>query len=165
MSRLIQTSSLNTVRWAGFIGSSLLGAALFTSVSFAASDVVPSHKVYFTAQAQHGVPGLKPATEFDCSDQVYTVVEASNYPKQDHEVIVTWTDPSGRERERTNYSFVPRAKQTRVWSWLRLHRGAGAAIMSVFDSTAGLDDFVGQWTVAVAVNGRLLQKEKFEVLC
>ncbi len=139
---------------------------MFTSVSFAASDVAsPSHKIYFTASAEHGVPGVEPANQFDCNDQVYTVVEASNYPKKDYEVIVTWTDPSGRERERTNYSFVPRQELTRVWSWLRLHRGAGAAIMSVFDSTAGLEGFVGEWTVAVAVNGKVLQKQSFEVLC
>jgi len=135
-------------------------------VSAAASDVSPpSHKIYFTADARGSVPGTDAAKKFTCNDQVFTVLEASHYPKDDYDVVVTWTDPAGRERERTNYQFVPRAKTTRVWSWLRLHRGAGAAVMSVFDSSAGLAGFVGEWTVQVAVNGKLLEKNTFEVLC
>lgn len=145
---------------------SFFGAALLTSVGAAASDVsAPSHKVYFTAEERGKIPGTTAAKQFTCSDQVFTVLEASNYAKGDYDVIVTWTDPAGRERERTKYQFHPRAETTRVWSWLKLHRGAGAVVMSIFDSSAGLDGFVGEWTVQVAVNGKLLEKNTFEVLC
>ena len=61
--------------------------------------------VYVTAKQQESVPLNEPNDSFDCSDTIYTVVEAHNIQKDKHLLEVLWFDPNNKLQERTRYEF------------------------------------------------------------
>lgn len=103
--------------------------------------------------------------QFDCSDKIYTVVELGKFPKGKHQVSVRWIDPHDETRENTRYQFHVHGEQTRIWAWLSLSRGVGAGMLQWIDPSAGLEDFIGPWTVHVMIDGKRLGGGKFEVSC
>ena len=121
---------------------------------------------FYVTDSQNGrSPSQEARNSFSCEDQVFTVIRASEKSDKALKVVVTWTDPLGKERERSNFRFMPREGGSRTWSWLKLHRGAGATVMSMFDSAAGLSEFIGQWTVEIAMDGKHKKTLHFDVLC
>ncbi len=142
-------------------------AAAFVCIGIAIDPVAaaPPARIYFTATETNGVPKNEPTVEFSCSDKIYTVVEFQNLSREPHEIEVIWRDPNGKTREHTRYPFVSVGETDRVWAWLRLHRPTGANILSVIDSTAGMKEFIGEWSVKVILDSRLVGKNRFNVLC
>jgi len=140
-------------------------AAAFICISIGPAAAAPLARIYFTATESNGVPNDEGAVEFSCSDTIYTVVEFQNLSRERHEIEVIWRDPNGKTREHTRYPFVAFRETERVWAWLRLHRPTGANVLSVIDSAAGMQEFIGEWSVKVVVDNRLVGKDRFNVLC
>ena len=124
-----------------------------------------SSKVYFTLGDQHEFPLTVQKQSFDCSDKIFTVVELSDLPKATYHLAIVWSDPSDIERERTEYPFTVSAEKTRLWSWLSLSRAQGAAMIQWINPAAGLEEFVGPWTVEVRIDNRQIATKNFEVIC
>jgi len=126
---------------------------------------IKNDTVYFTLANDFGQPKTTPKEIFDCSDKIYTVVELGNYPYKKHHLSVRWKNPSGGTQEHTQYDFNVRQKDTRIWAWLTLSRAAGAGMLQFVNPSAGLDEFLGIWTVEVKVDNKLIDTGTFEVSC
>ena len=124
-----------------------------------------THKVYLTAKEKNGIPDTKPETEFTCSDKIYAILEISGLSKDKHQLEAVWTDPQGKKRERTKVPLYVSQDQARSWVWLRLHRPTGASVVTAFDPTYGMDDFIGEWTISIFIDKKRLTKKRFSVIC
>lgn len=124
-----------------------------------------SHKVYFSLTDEFGGPQKEAKERFDCSDQIYTVAELSNYPKGEYQLTVIWNDPNDSVREKTSYPFNVNNTETRIWAWLTLSRATGAGLIQWIDPAAGLESFIGIWNIEVLINGKRISKQTFDVSC
>jgi hypothetical protein len=148
-----------------FTMACLCAYGLLVSASIAAEQKKPSSEVYFTVGDQYEYPLTEQRTSFGCSDKIFTVIELEYLPKSKYDLAIVWIDPSKTERERTEYPFDVIADQTRLWSWLRLVPAKGAAMIQWINPAAGLEEFVGPWTVEVRINNQKIASKNFEVIC
>lgn len=129
----------------------------------------PSLNVFLTLGDKHGFPLAEAKEVFDCSDQIFSVVKLHHYEAGDYALTIDWIDPSGDQRERTEYPFKvgdPHIDpNTRLWSWLRLKRGAGAGLFQWVDPTAGLGNLIGIWELRISIDGKHVNTTEFEVSC
>ena len=102
---------------------------------------------------------------FSCSDRIYAMVTIEDLPKGSQVVVFDWVDPSGRQREHTVHRFRHSGHRQQMWAWLTLHPPRGAIAVRLFNPSFGMQEFIGKWTVKVSLNGKLLGKAEFEVLC
>ena len=143
-------------------------AFLFFSLSQATEQNTqpsPTHLVYNTLVDDIGFPSKQVKQSFDCSDKIYTVVELQNHALGKHELSIKWIDPVGELREHTKYPFHVVKQDTRLWAWLNLYRATGAGLLQWIDPAAGLEEFIGAWTIEVRVDNKRLTKQSFEVIC
>ena len=143
-------------------------AFILPGSSIAESDPTPndtSHKIYNTLIDELGFPSKQAKQSFDCSDKIYTVVELRNYAPGKHELSIKWIDPAGDLREHTQYPFHVVKQDTRLWAWLNLYRATGAGLLQWIDPAAGLEEFIGSWTIEVRIDNKRLTKQNFEVIC
>lgn len=134
----------------------------------AAEDVQseqPSKHIYFSLADELGFPIPEGRDAFDCTDKIYTVVELENFPMGRHELSILWIDPAETSREHTKYAFHVRQKETRLWAWLRLSRATGAGMLQWLNPAAGLEEFIGPWTVEIRIDNKKIATEKFQVSC
>ena len=126
-----------------------------------------SHKVYFSLADEFNGPRKEAEAKqrFDCSDQIYAVAELSNYPKGKYQLTVVWKDPNDSVREKTSYPFNVHGAETRIWAWLTLSRASGAGLIQWIDPAAGLESFIGTWTIEVLINGKRISKQTIDVSC
>lgn len=123
------------------------------------------HNVYLTATESDGIPLQQPATEFSCSDKIYAVIELSGLSREKHKLDAVWRDPQGKDREFTEYEFQTSNDSERIWVWLKLHRPAEAALVSFINPSAGMDEFIGNWELHLAIDNEPLETKSFSVLC
>jgi len=102
---------------------------------------------------------------FDCSDVIYLFVESASTNALAAELKAVWTDPAGKDRVTARREFQRGEGGYWSWSGLQLNRPAGASIMRLVDPAAGMDAFIGEWTVRVVVNDRNITTLTFDVLC
>jgi hypothetical protein len=124
-----------------------------------------SHNVYFSLADEFNGPKTQAKERFDCSDQIYTVAELSNYPKGKYQLTVVWKDPNDSVREKTSYPFNVHSTETRIWAWLTLSRATGAGLIQWIDPAAGLESFIGLWTIEVLINDKRISKQNVDVSC
>ena len=122
-------------------------------------------KVYLALGDKHDRPLSFQKEAFDCSEKIFAVAELQKFPQGKHEFSVRWIDPAETTREHTRYPFHVNNESTRLWSWLSLKRGAGAGMLQWLDPSAGLEEFIGPWTVEVSVDGKRLARMTMEVNC
>lgn len=140
--------------------------SLILALAFSESAVSSSHhSVYLTAAESDGIPVAQPATEFSCSDKIFAVIELSGLSREKHKLDAVWRDPHGKDREFTEYEFQTHAEQERIWVWLKLHRPAEAALVSFLNPSAGMDEFIGQWELRLAIDNKPLETKNFNILC
>ena len=126
----------------------------------------PSATLEFNLADKHGAPNKQALSKFDCLDKIYAVTDVKNMPKGKHAIEYRWMNPHGETQETTRYNFhVKEAAVTNLWSWLKLSRGKGAGLFQWLDPSTGLEEFIGEWTVELFVNGKELQRASFEVNC
>ena len=111
-------------------------------------------------------PNSNPAqTQFSCEDSIYLAIKFANQEPKLQQIKVVWTDPNNTEREFNDFPFFVSDKESLAWASLKLHRSVGAGLLQWVNPAAGMEEFIGTWTVKVNV-GDLLNKElNFEVLC
>ena len=124
-----------------------------------------SHKIYNSLIDEIGFPSTQAKQNFDCSDKIYTVVELQNYALGKHQLSIKWIDPAGELREHTKYPFHVIKQDTRLWAWLNLYRATGAGLIQWIDPAAGLEEFIGPWTIEVRIDNQRLSKQHFDVIC
>jgi len=131
------------------------------------SELISAHKIYFSLADEHGFPNITPMHEFDCTDKIYTVLELKHYSVDRYELSILWIDPAGTSREHTKYPFNVRdiKNTTRLWAWLSMTRATGAGLLQWLDPSAGLEEFIGPWTVEVRINNKKVETKQFEVSC
>ena len=102
---------------------------------------------------------------FSWSFDIYTMVSFSYLRETTHTLIVDWIDPSGRQREHTVHNFRYFGNPASIWAWLTLHPPRGAIALRLFNPSVGMREFIGTWTVRVAIDNQSLGRATFEVLC
>ena len=143
----------------------IIASALVLGSAIAAEPGKVSSNIYFALGDQYDFPSKKERSHFDCSDKIFTVVELNNLPKTKYDLAIVWRDPSDTERERTEYPFKVNQDQTRLWSWLSLSASQGAAMVQWINPAAGLEEFVGPWSVEIRINNKKIATKHFEVVC
>jgi hypothetical protein len=130
-----------------------------------AVTIQPSLLVYFSLADENGFPKKEPNLEFDCTDKIFTVLELTNYPVNRYELSILWIDPTGTSREHTKYPFNVRDRKntTRLWAWLSLSRATGAGLLQWLDPSAGLEEFIGPWSVEVRINNKKVETKRLDV--
>lgn len=124
-----------------------------------------SSKIYFALGNKYELPLKEERNYFSCSDKIFTVIELNNLPRTQYDLAIVWKDPSNNERERTEHTFTVARDETRLWSWLSLSPSEGAAMIQWINPAAGLEEFVGPWTVDILINNRKISSKSFEVIC
>ena len=124
-----------------------------------------SKRIYFSLADELGFPIPEGREAFECTDKIYTVVELENFPMGRHELSILWIDPAETSREHTKYAFHVRQKETRLWAWLRLSRATGAGMLQWLNPAAGLEEFIGPWTVEVRIDNKKIATKNFQVSC
>lgn len=130
-----------------------------------ADNDTPQSTVYFALADEFNAPLKESTTDFDCTDKIFTVVELNDYPQGKHQLSVRWLDPTDGQREHTKYEFHVNQQEVRLWAWLSLSRAQGAGMLTWINPAAGLEEFVGPWTVEVRVDNKKISDGVFEVSC
>ena len=151
------------MRLGSSLGKVAVACALLTT--FATATAASQYRIHLTAEHTNGTPTGAPSTQFDCSDTVYAVVQASAVEHGKHLLEAVWTDPRDEQREHTRYPFQVRQELTVMWVWLRLHRPGHAAITGMFNPSSGMNEFIGEWSVKFYIDGKSVDKKQFDVLC
>jgi len=104
-------------------------------------------------------------TSFSCDDQIYLTIKFANHQPKLHQINISWKDPNDQERESNSFPFFVTQKESVAWASLKLHRSAGAGMLQWINPAAGMEEFIGQWTVDVKVGSILNETHEFEILC
>lgn len=144
-----------------------LSLALLIALPGARADSKQGYKVYLTNKEENGVPLDKPAEQFSCNDKIYGVLEINRPGAGDgnHTLYATWRNPAGEDQEHTKYPFQLIGGSARLWVWLKLHRSTEAAVVQFLNPSAGMDEFIGKWEIQLYIDGKLISKRQFDVLC
>ena len=102
---------------------------------------------------------------FNCDDQIYLTIKFANHQPKLHQINISWKDPNGTERENNSFPFFVTEKESLAWASLKLHRSVGAGMLQWINPAAGMEEFIGTWSVDVKVQGLLNKTLNFEVLC
>ncbi len=102
---------------------------------------------------------------FNCDDQIFLNIKFANHQPKLHQINIDWIDPNGTEREKNSFPFFVTEKESLAWASLKLHRSVGAGMLQWVNPAAGMEEFIGEWTVNVTVSDLLTQQLSFEVLC
>ena len=104
-------------------------------------------------------------TSFACDDQIYLTIKFANHQPKLHQINISWKDPNDQERENNSFPFFVTQKESVAWASLKLHRSVGAGMLQWVNPAAGMEEFIGQWTVNVKVGSLVNETKEFEVLC
>ena len=104
-------------------------------------------------------------TVFSCDDQIYLTIKFANHQPKLHQINISWKDPHGEERENNSFPFFVTQNESLAWASLKLHRSVGAGMLQLINPAAGMEEFIGEWTVEVKVGSIIDEKQKFEILC
>ena len=126
--------------------------AMATNVSVLVTDTWDNHR-----------QGVLETTLLDCRRQIFAVISLTNVPKGTHTLVVEWTDPNGRRRERNAQQIWDSTRE--VVTWLKLHPATGSGVLRVFNPAIGMTAFIGTWNVAISLDGAAIQRTEFEVVC
>ena len=126
--------------------------AMATNVSVLVTDTVDKRR-----------QGILETTFLDCRRQIFAVISLTNVPKGTHTLVVEWTDPNGRRRERNAQKILDSTRE--VVTWLKLHPATGSGVLRVFNPAVGMTAFIGTWNVVISLDGATMQRAEFEVVC
>ena len=126
--------------------------AMATNVSVLVTDTVDKRR-----------QGILETTFLDCRRQIFAVISLTDVPKGTHTLVVDWTDPNGRRRERNIQKILDSTRE--VVTWLKLHPATGSGVLRVFNPAIGMTAFIGIWNIAISVDGAAIQRTEFKVLC
>ncbi len=102
---------------------------------------------------------------FDCDQKIYAVLHFHHFPKKLYQIEVNWIDPYDKKRETTKIPFYVSGLDNYSWSSLALHRSVGAGMLQWINPAAGMEEFIGKWSLEVMLDGKTNQRIEFEVVC
>ena len=126
--------------------------AMATNVSVLVTDTLDNRR-----------QGAPETTFLDCRRQIFAVISLTNVPKGTHTLVVEWTDPNGRRRERNVQKILDSTRE--VVTWLKLHPATGSGVLRVFNPAVGMTAFIGTWNIVISLDGATMQRAEFEVVC
>ena len=126
--------------------------AMATNVSVLVTDTLDNRR-----------QGALETTFLDCRRQIFAVISLTNVPKGTHTLVVEWTDPNGRRRERNVQKILDSTRE--VVTWLKLHPATGSGVLRVFNPAVGMTAFIGTWNIVISIDGATMQRAEFEVVC
>ena len=126
--------------------------AMATNVSVLVTDTLDNRR-----------QGTLETTFLDCRRQIFAVISLTNVPKGTHTLVVEWTDPNGRRRERNVQKILDSTRE--VVTWLKLHPATGSGVLRVFNPAVGMTAFIGTWNIVISLDGATMQRAEFEVVC
>ena len=126
--------------------------AMATNVSVLVTDTLDNRR-----------QGALETTFLDCRRQIFAVISLTNVPKGTHTLVVEWTDPNGRRRERNVQKILDSTRE--VVTWLKLHPASGSGVLRVFNPAVGMTAFIGTWNIVISLDGATMQRAEFEVVC
>ena len=126
--------------------------AVATNVSVLVTDTVDNRR-----------QDVLETTFLDCRRQIFAIISLTNVPKGTHTLVVEWTDPNGRRRERNAQKILDSTRE--VVTWLKLHPATGSGVLRVFNPAVGMTAFIGTWNVVISLDGATMQRTEFEVVC
>ena len=126
--------------------------AMATNVSVLVTDTLDNRR-----------QGALETTFLDCRRQIFAVISMTNVPKGTHTLVVEWTDPNGRRRERNVQKILDSTRE--VVTWLKLHPATGSGVLRVFNPAVGMTAFIGTWNIVISLDGATMQRAEFEVVC
>jgi len=126
--------------------------AMATNVSVLVTDTVDNRR-----------QDVLETTFLDCRRQIFAIISLTNVPKGTHTLVVEWTDPNGRRRERNAQKILDSTRE--VVTWLKLHPATGSGVLRVFNPAVGMTAFIGTWNVVISLDGATMQRAEFEVVC
>jgi len=129
----------------------------------AASNQEASYEVYLTNFFDNE-NSIKQES-FSCEDKIFAVIEFKHFPEKLQQIEVKWEDPHGELREHNQFPYFTTGETAYAWSSLQLHRSVGAGMLQWINPAAGMEEFIGNWTVSVMVKDKFDEKITFEVLC
>ena len=130
----------------------LASLAMATNVSVLVTDTVDNRR-----------QDVLETTFLDCRRQIFAVISLTNVPKGTHTLVVEWTDPNGRRRERNVQKILDSTRE--VVTWLKLHPATGSGVLRVFNPAVGMTAFIGTWNIVISLDGATMQRAEFEVVC
>ena len=133
--------------------------------AYAFSDSKPEYSISFSAQENNGLPLVTNETQFGCSDQIFTIIDAANLADAPIDATIVWKNPAKEIQEKTPVKLYPVNGKALGWAWLKLHKTAGAAMLSFLDDSMGMDNFIGDWQIELLINNDRVAKQSFNVLC
>lgn len=148
-------------------------SALFSLLNFlsplaAQESERPSATIEFNLSNKYGTPDNVKRSKFDCLDQIYAVSQIVSLSEGKHLAEFKWINPQGQAQEITSYKFLvnqSNAHSVKLWAWLKLSRGRGAAFFQWLDPATGLEEFIGEWRVELKIDGKELTQNTFDVNC
>ena len=115
--------------------------------------------VFVTDTLDNGRPGVLDTTFLDCRRQIFAVISLTDVPTGTHTLVVDWTDPNGRRRERNAQKILDSTRE--VVTWLKLHPGTGSGVLRVFNPAVGMTTFIGTWNVVISLDGATMPTRGF----
>ncbi len=133
--------------------------------SAGAATAKPEYLLSFSAEHTNGIPVNTDQQSFNCSDQIYSIISASNLSDEPVQANIIWRNPAGQIQEQTPVNLFPVEGNAFGWAWLKLHKATGAALLSFVDDSIGMDDFIGDWHIELHIDNRKVASGNFNVLC
>jgi len=109
------------------------------------------------------IKGEERADSFDCHDDIYIHAVFFNLEDNDHEASVEWINPKGLRQ--SNYSHRFKEVNYHAWFNLKLDPAFGGRFLKTLDPSAGMDEFIGRWSVRFYLDGKLIVDKMFYVAC
>jgi hypothetical protein len=123
----------------------------------------PITNIYFTRLFDNA--NSIPQESFHCEDKIFAVIEFNHFPAKLQQIEVIWKDPNDEVREHNRFPYFTQENQSFAWASLQLHRSVGAGMLQWINPAAGLEEFIGTWTVTIKIQDVLEEEKKIEVLC
>jgi len=122
-------------------------------------------EIQLTKGTENDQPGNTTQSKFLCTDTVFAVLNGNWPSNTEHKFEAYWTDPQGKQQKHSRQKFTSYGS-TRVWIWLRLHRGDDNAMTRLFGlSEDSMQEFVGEWKVDFYLDGKKVSRSHFTVVC
>ena len=137
----------------------------YLSVNFAVANQDPEYSFSFSSQQNNGLPIISNESQFDCSNQIYAIVNAKNLDDQPVQATVVWKNPAGDIQEKTPVNLYPVEGKALGWAWIKLHKSTGASLLSFMDDSIGMDEFIGDWQIELLIDDKKVTDNSFNVLC
>lgn len=106
--------------------------------------------------------GIVRTDSFSSHDIVYIHAVFLDLKETEHEAAVEWINPRGKYQDSAAHRFTG-ARHNKIWFWLKLHSEFGGKILESFETSLGMEEFMGEWIVRLYLNDDIVASRRFYV--